>query len=413
MTNPAIIVIAYNRPDSLKRLLTSLERADYKEKTNIPLVISIDKAREPEDNNRPSTKEINVKALNEKTVDVAEKFSWSHGSKKIIFQDTNLGLKKHVLKCGNLVSEYENIIVLEDDLYVAESFYEYACEALFFTKDDEKIAGVSLYNHLFNVNVREPFQALDDGYDNYFLQFASSWGQAFTNNQWQGFAKWLETNDGKDLKATDMPEFVSSWSDKSWLKYCIRYVIETDKFFLYPRVSFTTNFSDEGTHETEANTNFQVPLSGKIKRKLFFSNTENSEAVYDAFFENIKIKNKLISVIEQLKPEINIAFQNAKAETTENDIEIDLYGYKPVSKKRYLLSSKAYSFKIIKEYGRILRPVDANILKDTEGKDFFLYDTLKEAVAPVQTDSQRVLYNYRALNLKKITKVLSYRIFGK
>ncbi len=412
MKNPAIIVIAYNRPDSLKRLLSSLEKASYTENVSIPLVISIDKVKTQETGSNSSS-DIKAASLNKEVISVAENFKWSHGDKKVIVQECNLGLKKHVLKCGGLVSEYENIIVLEDDLYVAASFYEYACDALFFTKDEKRVAGVSLYNHLFNVNVREPFQAIDDGYDNYYLQFASSWGQAFTKEQWEGFSLWLETNDGKELRATNMPEFVSSWSDKSWLKYCIKYVIETDKYFIYPRVSYTTNFSDEGTHESEASTNFQVALAGEKRRKPFFSNIENSLSVYDAFFENTKIKNSLKSVIEAARPEVNKAFQSDKKEVNETDIEIDLYGYKPVSNKRYLLSSKAHPFKIIKEYGRILRPIDANIVSEMVGKDFFLYDTGKEGTAPLQTDSQRVLYNYRALNLKKITKVLSYRLFGK
>ena len=43
MIKPAIIVIAYNREESLKRLLTSLNNAIY-ESDDITLIISIDKS---------------------------------------------------------------------------------------------------------------------------------------------------------------------------------------------------------------------------------------------------------------------------------------------------------------------------------------------------------------------------------
>ena len=41
--NPAIVVAAYNRSVSLKRLLTSLLNANYTGCQDIPLIISIDK----------------------------------------------------------------------------------------------------------------------------------------------------------------------------------------------------------------------------------------------------------------------------------------------------------------------------------------------------------------------------------
>ena len=40
---PAVVVMAYNRPDSLRRLLESLLRASYPDE--VPLVISIDKSK--------------------------------------------------------------------------------------------------------------------------------------------------------------------------------------------------------------------------------------------------------------------------------------------------------------------------------------------------------------------------------
>lgn len=371
MNYPAIVVIAYNRKDSLERLLYSLEKADYPEGVSVPLIISIDKGD------------------NAGVVKLSDDFEWSHGVKTVIKREENLGLKKHVITCGCLTNVYDSIIMLEDDLYVSKAFYHYACDALFYVKDNDKVAGVSLYDHRLNVHVREPFQAYDDGYDNYYFQFASSWGQAFDKDKWNGFMKWMETNDGKDLKASNMPENVSSWSDKSWLKYFIKYMIEEDKYFIYPNGSYTTNFADEGTNESVAVNDFQVSLCQAKKRKFCFSDLNESMAVYDAYFENTK-----------LSP----LFDGA---------EIDLYGYKPVSKKRYLLSSKSHPYKIIKTFGRRLRPIDSNIFDGIKGSEFYLYDTETQGNPPEDKAAERVLYNYRALNAKKMMKVLSYRVFGK
>lgn len=390
MNNVAIVVIAYNREDSLNRILNSLLKADYSctSKTNgtVPLIISIDKS----DNNRVS--------------EIANEFLWPYGEKRVVLHDENLGLKKHVLECGNYVDEFENIIVLEDDLYVSNNFYSYASSALNFVKDDEKIAGVSLYNHLLNVHVREPFEAIYDGFDNYYMQFAQSWGQAYTKAQWHGFLNWMSAHEDEPVSATNVPENVSSWSDKSWLKYYIKYVIDTDKYFIYPRVSHTTNFGDEGTHATSGNSDLQVPIDFAVidsekKRDLFFSKLDESKAIYDAFYENTILKDVVSGYIGD--------------NNLSKNIGIDLYGYKPEGKYKYLLSSKLLPYKVIKSFGRRLRPVDANILNSVSGNDFYLYDTSERAEKPTVNEAGRILYNYRALSVKKMIEVIKYRLLRK
>ena len=125
MDRIAIVVIAYNRTASLLRLLDSLTNAYYPEELDIPLIISVEE---------------------------------------------NLGLRQHVLECGNIADEYEGVILLEDDLYVAPSFYLYTLAAFARTRMVPRIGGISLYNHRLNVHAREPFEAIDDGYDNYYMQ---------------------------------------------------------------------------------------------------------------------------------------------------------------------------------------------------------------------------------------------------
>ena len=97
--NPAIIVVAYNRPKSLFRLLQSIKNASYKTK-NIPLIISIDSKNS---------------ILNEEVVSIAENFIWEYGEKQIVRNQASLGLKKHILLCGDFTKVYNSVIILEDD----------------------------------------------------------------------------------------------------------------------------------------------------------------------------------------------------------------------------------------------------------------------------------------------------------
>lgn len=384
MIRPAIVIIAYNREQALKRLLHSIERADYPD-GDVTLVISVDRSSD-------HSGDLVRKA--------AEDFDWKYGEKKLVFREENLGLKRHVLSCGDFSKEYEAVIMLEDDLYVSPAYYFYAMQALEYTKDNDRIGGISLYNHLLNVHAREPFLAIHEPCDNWYFQFASSWGQAFTKAQWDGFKSWLAVHDNTDLADTDLPRNVSGWSDRSWLKYYIKYLIDTDRFFLYPTISYTTNFGDEGTHAKETVNDLQVPLSSP--RKTFtFESLEESRSVYDAFFENRKLKPHVAAEISELM----------KKQVGPEQVAIDLYGYRGMDVHAdYLLSSKALPYLCLKTYGRMLRPHDENIFQDIPGKSFFLYDLHTEAKKPRVDQAARLLYNYRALKAGHLFRLALFRL---
>ncbi|MFT5779510.1 MAG: hypothetical protein ACI837_002469, partial [Crocinitomicaceae bacterium] len=159
MSNPAIIVVAYNRPASLLRLLTSIANGNYLVK-KIPLHISIDRS--------------DVKEVGE----IANDFDWEHGEKIVQISEDRLGLKNHILQCGELTESYGAIIMLEDDLLVSPNFYEYARKGLDFYSDEIKVAGISLYSYEVAESCGYPFSAIKDQSDVYFMQIASSWGQA-------------------------------------------------------------------------------------------------------------------------------------------------------------------------------------------------------------------------------------------
>lgn len=355
-----IVIVAYNRPSSLLRLLKSIARAEYPKK-DIPLIISIDKA---DDNNE--------------VLQVAKKFEWHFGEKKINYKKENLGLRKHVLQCGDLSQKYGSVIVLEDDLFVSSNFYNFAQAALEFSNNKKYIAGVSLYNHQLNVHTRDNFSPIEDGFDNWYFQFASSWGQIWDANQWQNFKEWYLNNENV-LSSKNIPENVSNWSNKSWLKYYIAYLIETNRFFLYPKISQTSNFSDQGTHVGIDTTAFQVPLDYSKKKKFVFSNINESQSKYNAFYENIGLHDYL--------------------DISNDSICIDLYGYRKRNDQRFLLTTKILNFKIIKSFGKSLKPIDANIIENIAGNDILLYDTSVSCENLLKENIQRkIIYNIKHIS---------------
>lgn len=371
---PSVVVVAYNRPRSLNRLLRSLKTASYPKE--VKLIISIDRSDD------------NLDVLK-----IANDFIWDYGSKQVIYHETNLGLKKHILTCGELSLKYGSVIILEDDLFVSPDFYYYTIEALKFTNANDKIGGISLYNHQLNVHTGDNFSAIEDEYDNWYFQFASSWGQAWSKDQWQKFKIWLDVKENS-YTTKKIPEYVLSWSEKSWLKLFIAYLITSNRFFIYPKTSLTTNFSDSGTHVIEDSTLFQVPLLYGNKRKFRFSELKDSMAVYDAFYENLRIPENLL--------------------LSKEDCCIDLYGYKPHTGEQYWLTPKILNMKVERSYGRSLKPIDANIFNGIEGNDFFLYDTKVSVKNTHKIDyTRRLYYNIKTISYLNAIRIVTSLTFKK
>ena len=347
MKEITIVIIAFNRPNSIQRLLTSLEKLIVLNNEKVRLYISID---------RNNSKE------NQKVVEIANSYIWKFGEKIVNYRDKNLGLKEHVLKCGNLTNEYENIIVLEDDIVISPLMIIYAKQVLSFYQNDNNIAGFGLYSFQRNPLNHLPFTPMNNSSDVYFLQHACSWGQIWTKEKWNEFYNWYLKNKNTDFyKYKEIPTNIINWGEKSWLKYYVIYNILNNKFFVYPQVGLTSNFTDKGTHNKESSIAYQCNIySDNLDPKTIkfkFTPFSKSNNKYDAFFENIDLKNIL---------------------NEKNIIIADFYGEKSIEyinqQKGYLLSTKKYNYKIIKSYALNMYPYEMNIINNITGNDIFLYN---------------------------------------
>lgn len=333
---PTIIAIGYNRPNSLSRLLGSLLKAHYPA-GNVRLVISLDNSGD------------------DAPRQVAEGFEWPFGEKLVIAHEKRLGLRQHVISCGDLTEQYGEVIILEDDLFVSPFFYEYTTKAMDFYADDQSIAGISLYSHQFNQTANLPFIPIDNGNSHvYFMQLAASWGQAWSRQHWVGFKHWLEQH-GTDISGVDgIPADVRAWPESSWLKLYNAYIISSDKYFAYPYQSLSTNFGDPGQHFTIASSRFQVALQqGRVD--YHFARLEDSLAVYDAFCEMVP------SSLKKRNPKL-----------AEYDFTVNLFGCKTVRNGLELTRTRQ---KGLLNFSLSMKPLELSVMHDIEGEGIALIDS--------------------------------------
>lgn len=331
-----IVVIGYNNERGIERLLESISKVDYQGDFGIKLIISIDYSG------------------NDTVKNIAEQFEWEHGEKIIVAHEKNLGLKKHILACGNYLNEYDldAVAVLEDDIYVAPSMYNYMKNTVEFYENDPTVAGISLYKHELDILAKKRFEDYVDDSDVFFIQYAMSWGQIWLRDKWNSFMDWYENENWKEMKNKEIPANIKAWTN-SWLKFHIMYCIDRNLYFVYPRVSQATNFSDAGVHRSNVSNAMQVKMAMECKKNWNFTRIEDSMAVYDAFFENIIVKKYL----------------------KLDNVTINLNGYKRNYASKYVLSTAILPYKVVKSWGLSFRPIETNIFLNNSGNDIFLYDT--------------------------------------
>ena len=352
----AIVIVGYNRPFALKRVIQSVLDAEYDVKDKVDLIVSLDYS-----NKQAEQKEY------------AESVDWKQGKKAVRCFETNQGLKKHVLQCGDLTENYDAVIVLEDDLIVAPSFFDYAKQVAAFYGNDDRIAGISLYSHKTNPGNGRYFEPQYNGLDVFLMQYAQSWGQCWTKQMWRGFRVWLEKQPilNSDYR---VPDYVIRWNDKSWLKYHIAYTAMENKFFVYPYCSLSSNNSEIGEHNFASSNAFQVQLSEA--RQIQYRLKGIDECIkYDAFFERI--------------------FDVTVLGFPADQVAIDLYGLKvSYGSAKYLVTTRNVPFEIVKYIRLAFRPHEQNILCPEEGAGIVLCDLNRKGTGGKRRKNSLAIANY-------------------
>ena len=362
----AIIVVGYNRPDALKRILKSLADAKY-DYADIPLRISIDHSG------------------NQEVINVAQTFEWKHGSKKVVYHPERLGLRRHIISCGDLTEEYGAVMILEDDLYVSPDFYNYAMQTLEKYGYHPQIAGISLNTRKELLESPYPFYPLHTGYDVYFQQFASSWGQVWNRRMWTDFKRWYERNQNLP-QSVQVPSVVLHYPETSWAKYYQTYVVEENKYYVFSYDSLTTNFGDAGEHFSHDSSAFQsVLFYGKKEYRM----PEFEDGVkYDIYGEPIGL-GKYLGIPDE-------------------ELTCDFWGRKQEGAyKRYLLTCCKRPYQSVRQFSMCMKPLELNVIRQIPGEGICLYDTeiLEETDRKDKYEVIRFLeYGYGIINGRDLLK---------
>lgn len=342
---PAIVVVGYDRNKSIERLLNSINEAFYPSE-DIRLIVSLDYSDRTED-----------------IVKNVKRIGWNHGSLDIVVRKPRLGLKEHILACGDLSEKYGAVIVLEDDLVVSKLFYLYVCQAIERYYDDSNIAGIALYSHAWNGYSNYEFIPQKDEHDAYFGQFSITWGQCWTDKQWKKFKSWYEENKQFPRNDLRLPQQIERWGEKSWGRFYVRYIVHKQLYYVIPYYSLTTNFSEVGEHSSAINTAHQVMLDGSSCGRDYLLPDFSKGIKYDVFFERIL-------------DGIDIDGIDGK------EICVNLNGIKRCSfDKKYLLTMcKSSNLALVKSFTFQRRPVEENVINRSYGHDIFLYELPQEGM---------------------------------
>jgi hypothetical protein len=329
---PAIIIPAFSRPAAFRRLIQSIQNAHFPD--DVHIILSIDGGADPA------------------TIEYAHEFNFHTGNVEVIERKENLGLREHILWCGDQSKIYGSVIVLEDDLLVDPWFYFYAVEALTTYAISDEIAGIALYSPRYNEYAQLPFEALNNGLSAYWMQVPCSWGQAWTASQWRNFRTWYDDlNCSLEDVDTVIPREASAWATSSWKKYFVAYLAVTDKYFVYPYLSYTTNCSDSGGTHIQRNTALHqvaLPSQNRVFSEPSFPAGLEEAVTYDVFME----------------PQLTIDFDAFSL--PKGSVEFDLNASKP----RRLLVDSDYCLTTRPVKGAVatfplrFRPLEMNIILD-------------------------------------------------
>jgi hypothetical protein len=250
-----IQIITQNRPDSLSRLINSLNASYYFGDDNISLTVNMDRGADPV------------------TIEFCSKFPWNYGSKNVRRRVIQGGLLPAVIESYYPYNYNDYGILLEDDVELSPFYYLWAKYTILkyrYGPDkhlSQRLFGISLYGQRqmeLNMIGRRPYnpESIFRGTkfprrSPYLSQIPCSWGAVYFPEIWREFHEYLsERLDDETkyhLQNIIVPNSRSSvkWK-KSWKKYFIELVYLRGYVMLYPNfknfTSFSTNHAEIGIH---------------------------------------------------------------------------------------------------------------------------------------------------------------------
>lgn len=365
-----LIVLAYNRLASLKRLLQSIEQASIPNGTSLYFSLEFD--------SHPNV------------IEFIDSYTWKYGRKIIIQQDTRLGVHGHNLECLKLIEDIGNGLVLEDDIVVSPFFMKYLEKVLPVYLEDNSILGVSIYRYLRVETIDMPFMLIPNNEFLYYQNRPSCNGCFYVSERIKLFNLFINKTELSYSKYILPPNAVL-WENDSWEKMMYCFLQEYRMTQIFPRYSFSTDFGEFGVHMKKRIDKFKHHSIMYLDKEFpEFVDRKFSKNVYDAHYE--------------LNPDV-VKQHNARLESY--DFEMDIYGTKQLLgvDSNLLLSSKKSKSPLV-QFGRFYKPEINNILLGVSGNFYSL--STKDAInfsTDIKKTTADFFYHYSDIKLTTLVKL--------
>ena len=233
-----IALFVYNRPQHTERTIKFLQENDLAGKSNLFIFSDGAKSKSEEEN---VTK---VRAL----INQVEGFK----SVKVFERKENSGLANSVIEgVTKLIKDYDQVIVLEDDLITSPHTLSYFNDALNRYRDEEKVMHIGAYMY--------PLKA-EDLPQSFFYRAATSWGWATWGRAWKNFEPNIDTLikqfDKKKKSAFSIENKMNFWKqmlefkkgkNNSWAIRWYASIFLKGGLTLNPSQSLVNNIGHDGT----------------------------------------------------------------------------------------------------------------------------------------------------------------------
>ena len=234
-TKIGITVVAYSRPDHLKKLLFSLKVNKIKNFT-----VFIDGADD-----------FFIRKQQQKIIKMLQMIDWA--DVKIINRPTNIGLRKSIISSlDDQFKIYDKVILLEDDCIPQMGFFDFMLQSLETFKDNKKIRSICGYQlpiNLMNTNKIETIMS------SRFIP----WGWATWKDRWQDYEPnltpiidKLKVKDIINDLPSDLLHYLDHYSHKNIQNdiWSINWVLVhylTKTYTIFPSTTLIENIGFDGT----------------------------------------------------------------------------------------------------------------------------------------------------------------------
>ena len=165
-----ICIFTYNRPNHLRKLIESLKKNDEFSKSEVFIFC---------DGPHKLASKLEVDQVTE-VRRIARSISTEKGV-TIVEQEHNIGLASSIIDgVSSVVNKFGQVIVLEDDLILSQSFLSFMNSALETYKDEESVFHISGYWY--------PTPNYEKLKNTFFLRTGTCWGWATWSRAWKNFS---------------------------------------------------------------------------------------------------------------------------------------------------------------------------------------------------------------------------------